>query len=96
MFDEQEDEDFLIISDDQFMDGNPIVRGTRITVEQILRGLAQGLSVEQILQEYPQLTPEGVKAALKFAAESVRFDHITSSVDAQSQTNEVGEISSQG
>lgn len=74
MFDEQEDEDFLIVSDDQFMDGNPIVRGTRITVEQILRGLARGLSVEQILQEYPQLTPEGVKAALKFAAESVRLD----------------------
>lgn len=88
MFDEQEDQDLLIVSDDQFMDGNPIVRGTHITVERILRGLAQGLSVEQILREYPQLTPEGVKAALKFAAESVRFDHITA--------DEVNETSSQG
>ena len=94
MFDEQEDEDFLIISDDQFMDGNPIVRGTRITVEQILRGLAQGLSVEQILQEYPQLTPEGVKAALKFAAESVRLDPITS-VDTQPEREEASPNSSQ-
>lgn len=88
MFDEQEDEDFLIVSDDQFMDGNPIVRGTRITVEQILQGLAQGLSVEQILQEYPQLTLEGVRAALKFAAESIRLD--------QSRTQEISPKSSQG
>ncbi len=36
------------------------------------------VAVEQILNEYPQLTPEGVKAALQFAAESVRFDHVTS------------------
>ena len=77
MYDEDADEDILIISDDQFMNGNPIVRGTQITVEHILRELARGMSIEQILTEYPQLTPEGVKAALKFAAESVRFDHVT-------------------
>lgn len=88
MFDEQEDEDFWIVSDDQFMDGNPIVKGTQITVEQILRGLARGLSVEQILQEYPQLTLEGIKAALKFAAESVRLD--------QSHPEEISPKSSQG
>ncbi len=73
----EEDDDMLIISDNQFMNGNPIVRGTRITVQQILLELARGMSVEQVLKEYPQLTPEGVKAALKFAAESVRFDHVT-------------------
>jgi hypothetical protein len=39
--------------------------------------LARGMSVNQILEKYPQLTPEGVKAALEFAAESVRFDHVT-------------------
>lgn len=70
-------EDILIISDDQFMNGNPIVRGTRITVERILLELAKGMNIEQVLEEYPQLTSEGVKAALKFAAESVRFDHVT-------------------
>lgn len=73
----EDDDDMLIISDNQFMNGNPIVRGTRITVQQILLELARGMSVEQVLKEYPQLTPEGVKAALKFAAESVRFDHVT-------------------
>jgi uncharacterized protein (DUF433 family) len=78
MFDEDHDgnEDILIISDEQFMDGNPIVKGTRITVERILLELARGMSVEKILDEHPQLTIEGVKAALKFAAESVHFDHV--------------------
>ncbi len=79
MFNEDQgrDEDTLIMSDDQFMNGNPIVRGTRVTVEQILLELARGRTVEQVLDEYPQLTPEGIKAALQFAAESVRFDHVT-------------------
>ena len=35
------------------------------------------MSVKQILEEYPDVTPEGINAALKFAAESVRFDHVT-------------------
>ena len=69
-------EDILIISDEHFMDGNPIVKDTRITVERILLELARGMSVEKILDEHPQLTLEGIKAALKFAAESVRFDHV--------------------
>ncbi len=79
MFDEDREgnEDILIISDEQFLDGNPIVKGTRITVEQIILELARGMSVNQILEKYPQLTPEGIKAALEFAAESVRFDHVT-------------------
>lgn len=94
MFDEQEDEDLLIVSDDQFMDGNPIVKGTHVTVEQILQGLAQGLSIEQILHEYPQLTSEGIKAALKFAAESIRFDHITP-FSTQSQEDEIDKSSPQ-
>jgi uncharacterized protein (DUF433 family) len=79
MFDEVDDKevDISIISDDQFLNGNPIIKGTRITVEQIILELARGMSVKQILEEYPQLTPAGIKAALKFAAESVRFDHVT-------------------
>jgi uncharacterized protein (DUF433 family) len=79
MFDEDRDgnEDILIISDEQFMDGNPIVKGTHITVEQILLELARGMSIEKILDEHPQLTMLGIKAALKFAAESVHFDHVT-------------------
>ena len=69
--------DELIISDPRFMNGSPVIRGTHITVEQILRELARGMSVEQILKEHSLLTPEGIKAGLEFAAESVRFAHLS-------------------
>jgi uncharacterized protein (DUF433 family) len=65
-------EEPLIVSDPKVMLGKPIVKGTRITVEHILNEIANGLTVEQILTEYPHLTHQGVIAALRFAAESVR------------------------
>jgi uncharacterized protein (DUF433 family) len=70
-------EESIIVSDPKIMVGKPVIKGTRITVELILDKLAAGQTVEQILADYPHLTPEGVKAALKFASESVRFDHMT-------------------
>lgn len=70
-------EESIIVSDLKIMVGKPVIKGTRITVELILNKLAAGQTVEQILADYPQLTPEGVKEALKFASESVRFDHVT-------------------
>jgi uncharacterized protein (DUF433 family) len=69
-------EEPMIISNPNVMVGKPVIRGTRITVELILRKLAAGQTVEQILEDYPHLTWEGIKAALEFAAESVRFDHV--------------------
>jgi uncharacterized protein (DUF433 family) len=64
-------EETLIISDPKIMLGKPIIKGTRITVEHILEELANGLTIEQILAEYPHLTREAVQAALRFAAEEV-------------------------
>jgi uncharacterized protein (DUF433 family) len=66
----------LIVSDPNTMVGKPVIRGTRITVELILQKIAAGQSIDQILSDYPHLTREGVIAALEFAAESVRFDHL--------------------
>lgn len=63
-----------VISDPRIMMGKPVVRGTRITVELILEKLAAGESVDQILSEHPRLTPEGVRAAIAFAAEALRAD----------------------
>lgn len=63
-----------VISDPRIMMGKPVVRGTRITVELILEKLAAGESVDQILTEHPRLTPEGVRAAIAFAAEVLRAD----------------------
>jgi len=67
-------EEPLIVSDPKVMVGKPVVKGTRITVEHILNEIANGLTIERILAEYPHLTRLGVVAALRFAAESVRKD----------------------
>lgn len=64
----------MIISDPKIMMGKPVVRGTRITVELILEKLGAGESIEQVLGEHPRLTPEGVRAAVAFAAEVLRAD----------------------
>jgi uncharacterized protein (DUF433 family) len=70
-------EEPLIEADPRIMVGKPVIKGTRITVELILDKLVAGQTVEQILEDYPHLTREGIRAALEFAAESVRFDHVT-------------------
>lgn len=62
----------LIISDPRIMVGKPVIKGTRITVELILNKLAAGQTVEQILEDYPHLTRDGIRAALEFAAKSAR------------------------
>ena len=51
------------------MFGKPVVRGTRITVEQILRKLAGGMTPEEIREDHPQLRLEDILAAQEFAAD---------------------------
>lgn len=51
------------------MFGKPVVRGTRIPVDFILRLLAGGRTLEEILAGYPRLQPEDVSAALEYAAD---------------------------
>jgi uncharacterized protein (DUF433 family) len=50
------------------MVGKPVIRGTRIPVELIIRMLAQGIPEADILREYPRLEPEDIRAALTYAA----------------------------
>jgi len=52
--------------------GKPCVRGTRITVGDVLGYLAAGMPEEQILGEFPQLTRDDVRACLAYAAERER------------------------
>lgn len=51
--------------------GKPIIKGTRITVELIMRKMASGYTVDEILQSYPHLNKEQVMAALEFAADMI-------------------------
>ena len=56
-----------ITADPQIFGGKPIVRGMRISVELILSLLAQGEPVEAILDDYPDLEPEDIRACLAYA-----------------------------
>lgn len=52
--------------------GKPCIRGTRIWVSFILDILASGTTMEEILEEYPQLTIEDIRAAIAYGAEMAR------------------------
>jgi len=58
-----------IARDPAIMVGKPVIEGTRVTVETILRRLAAGDGIEQILADYPQLSEADVHAAQTFAAQ---------------------------
>lgn len=58
----------------QVMLGKPVIRGTRIPVEIILRKLSEGISVDEVLADYPRIGREDVQAALAFAAEALSTD----------------------
>lgn len=73
---EMDQSDPLIVSDPKVMMGKPVVTGTRITVELILEKLAAGRTQDELLDSYPQLTAESIRAALAFAAKALRADVI--------------------
>ncbi len=58
------------------MFGKPVIKGTRITVEQILRKLAGGMTVQEILTDHPHLVAEDVYAATDFAASYLASEEI--------------------
>ena len=51
--------------------GKPTIRGLRISVEQILRALANNITVEELLDDYPELEFEDIQAVLMYATELV-------------------------
>jgi uncharacterized protein (DUF433 family) len=62
-----------IVIDPQIRFGKPTVRGTRITVGDVLSYLAGGMSEEAILADFPSLKGEDVRACLAYAAERERI-----------------------
>ena len=62
--------------DPQIMFGKPVVKGTRITVEHILRKLAGGMTINEIIADHPHLTPEDIYAAAEFAADYLAQEEI--------------------
>jgi uncharacterized protein (DUF433 family) len=66
------DEPPRIVCDPAILCGKPTIRGTRISVEQILDALAAGETPEQLLDAFPFLQPADIKACLAFAAAALR------------------------
>jgi uncharacterized protein (DUF433 family) len=64
--------DCRITIDPTVRSGKPCIRGTRITVCDVLEYLAGGMSQERILADFPSLTAEDIRAALTFAANRER------------------------
>jgi uncharacterized protein (DUF433 family) len=58
------------------MFGKPVIRGTRVTVELILRKIAAGLTEKEILEHHPHLTVEDVRAAAEYAADQLAGEDI--------------------
>jgi len=61
-----------IVIDPAIRFGKPCVRGTRITVGDVLSYLASGMREEKVLADFPQLTGDDIRACLAFAAERER------------------------
>jgi uncharacterized protein (DUF433 family) len=57
--------------DPQVMMGKPVIRGTRIPVELLLRKLGEGASYQDLLDAYPRLTQDDILAAMRYAADSL-------------------------
>ena len=62
--------------DPNIMFGKPVIKGTRVTVEQILRKLAGGMTVEEIIKDHPHLKKEDILAAQEFAADYLADEEI--------------------
>ena len=58
------------------MMGKPVVRGTRITVELILRKISEGASDQEVLDAYPRLTTDDIKAAIRYAADTLAHEEV--------------------
>jgi uncharacterized protein (DUF433 family) len=57
-------------------DGKPVIRGTRVPVDLILRKLGAGMSAEAVLGDHPRLTYDDICAALAFAADSLANERL--------------------
>lgn len=62
--------------------GKPVIRGTRITVELILRKLAEGATEAELLEDYPHLTTEDIRAAMAYGAATVAHEEVVLIPDA--------------
>lgn len=69
-----------IVRDPKVCGGEPVIKGTRVTVRTILASLAEGAKAEEILADFPTLKEEDIRAVIAFAAASAEEDMPVQSV----------------
>ncbi len=65
-----------ITSDPNIMMGKPIIKGTRITVELILRKLSEDMTIEELLKAYPHLSKEDILAVISYSADVISMEEM--------------------
>lgn len=60
----------------KIMAGKPVITGTRIPVELIIKKFAQNMNVDEVLQDYPRLDKEAIKAALWYAGQVIAEEEV--------------------
>ena len=63
-----------ISSDPDILHGKPCIKGTRIPAYLIVFLVGEGVSIEEIIKDYPSLTPEDIKAAVKYASKLCEYE----------------------
>ncbi len=69
-----------IVRDPKVCGGEPVIKGTRVTVRTVLASLAEGAKAEEILADFPTLKEEDIRAVIAFAAASAEEDMPVQSV----------------
>ncbi len=72
-----------IVANPGILGGKPIVEGTRLSVEHILGLLASGMSHEEIIADYPELSEESIRAVLAYAARALENEIIIDVVSSR-------------
>jgi uncharacterized protein (DUF433 family) len=63
-----------VSSDPEICHGKPCIKGTRIPVYLIISLIGEGVSMEEIIKDYPSLTEEDIRAAIKYAARLCEYE----------------------
>lgn len=71
-----------IVFNPKILGGKPVIRGTRMAVEFILGLLASGMTADEIIHEYPQLTARDIRAVLSYAAAVIKREEVISPIQA--------------
>ncbi|NSW76196.1 MAG: DUF433 domain-containing protein [Candidatus Atribacteria bacterium] len=65
-----------IVASPDILLGKPVIRGTRIAVEDILRRLAEGMTIDEFLEAYPHLRREDILSALAYSAKTLAGEEL--------------------